>query len=145
MRTWLGKQIEYFAQTTGDLGQRLAAASQVHFSRSAAPLIFIGGDCPYLTRDYLLQLAARFRDSDAVLAPATDGGYCLLGLRAANVCFFQDIAWSTSAVLEQTRERLREARVRWVETAAVEDVDDLASWQRALAAFPDLESVTPRP
>lgn len=145
MRTWLGDSFEYFAQTTRDLGQRLAAASQLHFLRSVSPLLIIGGDCPYLTRDYLLQLAVRFRDSDAVLAPARDGGYCLLGLRAANDHVFQDIAWSTSAVLEQTRQRLRAAGLRWVEAEAVEDVDDLASWQRALAAFPDLESVTPRP
>ena len=145
MRTWLGDSLDYFAQTTGDLGQRLAAASHLHFSRSASPLLIIGGDCPYLTRDYLLQLAARFRGCDTVLAPATDGGYCLIGLRAANDHLFQDIAWSTSAVLEQTRERLRAAGLQWVEAEAVEDVDDLATWQRALAAFPDLESVTPRP
>ncbi len=144
MRTWLGDSFEYFAQTTGDLGQRLAAASQFHFSRSVCRLLIIGGDCPYLTRDYLLQLAARFRGCDAVLAPARDGGYCLLGLRAANDHVFQDIAWSTSAVLEQTRERLRAAGLQWVEAEAVEDVDDLASWQRAVAAFSDLESITPR-
>ncbi len=143
MRTWLGNQIEYFAQTTGDLGQRLAAACQLHFSRSVSPLLLIGGDCPYLTSNYLLQLAVRLGDSNAMLAPASDGGYCLLGLRAANDHVFQDIAWSTSAVLEQTRQRLRSASLQWVEAEAVEDVDDLASWQRAVATFPDLESVTP--
>lgn len=145
MRTWLGDSFEYFAQTTGDLGQRLAAASQLHFSRSVSPLLIIGGDCPYLTCDYLLQLSARFHGCDVVLAPATDGGYCLLGLRAANDHVFQDIAWSTSAVLEQTRQRLRAAGLEWLEAEAVEDVDDLASWKRAVTAFPDLESVTPRP
>ncbi len=143
MRTWLGNQIEYFAQTTGDLGHRLTAACQLHFSLSMSPLLFIGGDCPYLTRDYLLQLAALFRDSDAVLAPANDGGYCLLGLRTANDHVFQDIAWSTAAVLEQTRARLRAGGLQWVEAETVEDVDDLASWQRAVETFPDLASPQP--
>ncbi len=143
MRTWLGNQIEYFAQTTGDLGQRLAAAREFHFSRSAAPLLFIGGDCPYLTREYLRQFAKRFADFDAALAPAVDGGYCLIGLRAAYDALFENIAWSTAAVLEQTRQRLRAAGLRWVEAEIVEDVDDLASWQRAVAAFPALGSAPP--
>lgn len=143
MRAWLGDSCAYFAQTTGDLGRRLAAASRLHFSRSPAPLIFIGGDCPYLTRDYLLQLAARFADFDAALAPADDGGYCAIGLRTAQDHVFQDIAWSTGRVLEQTRQRLRLAALRWVEAETVEDVDDLASWQRARAAFPELASGTP--
>jgi len=145
MRTWLGDSFAYFAQTPGDLGQRLTAASQLHFSRSVSPLLIIGGDCPYLTRDYLLQCTVNFRGCDAVLAPASDGGYCLLGLRAANDHVFQDIAWSTSSVLEQTRQRLRAAGLQWVEAETVEDVDDLASWQRAVAAFPDLASITLRP
>jgi rSAM/selenodomain-associated transferase 1 len=141
MRAWLGNQTGYFAQHTGDLGQRLAAASQLHFSRSAAPLIFVGGDCPHLTREYLLQIERLFTGFDAVLAPANDGGYCLIGLRAANDRVFENIDWSTAAVLEQTRERLREMRALWVEAETVEDVDDLASWKRAIAAFPEL--ITP--
>ena len=68
-----------------------------------------------------------------------------IGLRAANDHVFQNIAWSTSAVLKQTRQRFRAAGLQWVEAEAVEDVDNLASWHRAVAAFPDLESVTPRP
>lgn len=141
MREWLGDRCEYFAQSAGDLGERLTAASAVHFSRSAAPLIFIGGDCPSLTRECLQQLFTRFARCDAVLAPALDGGYCLIGLRARNDAVFRDIAWSTGAVLEQTRQRLRESGARWVETETLEDVDDLASWRRAVAAFPELGSV----
>ena len=143
MRAWLGNEPIFFAQTSGDLGQRLAAASRLHFFRSTAPLLFLGGDCPYLTGEYLRQCALRFTGYDAALAPAADGGYCLLALRAENVEVFRDIAWSTGAVLEQTRQRLRESGARWMEMETVEDVDDLASWQRALAAFPALGSVAP--
>ncbi len=143
METWLGKAAAYFPQPSGDLGARLVAASQRHFSRENSPLIFLGGDCPYLTREYLKATAELFASFDAVLAPACDGGYCLLGLGAPVKGIFQDIAWSTGAVLEQTRERLRQVGARWIETEMVEDVDDRASWQRAVAAFPGLGGIAP--
>ena len=41
----------------------------------------------------------------AVLGPSTDGGYYLLGLKTAHRRLFEDIAWSTESVAEQTLER----------------------------------------
>src|SRR5437868_3785397 len=50
MRTWLGPDHQYFPQVEGDLGERLSAAMQRHFATPASsPLIFVGGDCPYLS------------------------------------------------------------------------------------------------
>ena len=43
-----------------------------------------------------------------VLGPADDGGYYLLGMKAAHAHLFADIAWSTDSVAETTR--LRAAR-----------------------------------
>ena len=51
MRDWLGEGFDYVPQSDGDLGQRLTVAVNGHFQNSPVPLIVIGGDCPYFTRE----------------------------------------------------------------------------------------------
>jgi len=139
MRGWLGVAMEYSPQGSGDLGARLARAAEEHFAGGNAPLIFIGGDCPYLSSSLLLEVEEMLREADAAIVPALDGGYCLLGIRGAERELFTDIPWSTERVMEMTRERLRACGWRWKETAPAEDVDDEGSWRRAVEAFPKLE------
>lgn len=143
MRAWLGDEREYFAQAEGDLGERLAMAAAQHFERSGGPLVILGGDCPYLSGERLIAAAAALESADAVMVPAVDGGYCLLALRQAGPDIFRSIAWSTDAVLAQTRQRLQERGLTWTELETTEDVDDGASWQRAQQAFPQLDVSAP--
>ncbi len=78
--------------------------------------------------------AARALDRDcAVLGRSDDGGYYLLGMRAAHARLFQEIAWSTEAVGEQTAERAAEIGLPLVELARWYDVDDAASLARLRA------------
>jgi len=138
MQQWLGGEHEYSAQAAGDLGDRLAAATARHFRMSTGPLIVLGGDCPYLERERLQEAARNLENATVVLVPALDGGYCLLGMRRSQPDIFRAISWSTAEVLAQTRERLSELKLVWTELAVLEDVDDYASWQRALRAYPEL-------
>lgn len=138
MRAWLGGAFAYSSQSEGDLGDRLTTASRQHFAESAAPLVFIGGDCPYLTPTVFARLREEIAACGVVLVPAVDGGYCLLALHEARDEVFRNIAWSSTSVLEETRQRLRATGACWRELEPLEDVDDLASWQRAAAAFPEL-------
>lgn len=138
MRAWLGEAQKYSAQASGDLGERLAQATEAHFRSSVEPLIILGGDCPYLDTGRLRDAAAALTEVEAVLVPACDGGYCLIGLRRSERHLFHAISWSTGSVLAETRERLRERGLAWVEMEPLEDVDDGASWQRALECHPAL-------
>ncbi len=63
----------------------------------------------------------------AVLGPAHDGGYYLLGMTRAHAGLFADVAWSTEVVAEQTRARARGMRLPLVELDPWYDVDDAAS------------------
>ena len=63
----------------------------------------------------------------AVLGPADDGGYYLLGLKAPHAAMFRDIAWSTDTVADTTRARAREIGLDLIELAPWYDVDDAAS------------------
>jgi rSAM/selenodomain-associated transferase 2/rSAM/selenodomain-associated transferase 1 len=130
-------------QPAGDLGARMAQAVQAHFGRDAEPLLLIGTDCAVLAPGHLQRAARALQTHDAVLLPAEDGGYALLGLRRPLAGLFEGVAWSTGQVLAQTRERLRTAGARWEELAPVWDVDEPADWRRrqALLGEPDEQRI----
>lgn len=87
---------------------------------------------PVLGETELEAAAAALQAADAVLVPALDGGYCLLGLKAARTEAFQGIAWSTPVVFTQTTARLSEAGLKVsIIDPPLDDVDDLGSWMRA--------------
>jgi glycosyltransferase A (GT-A) superfamily protein (DUF2064 family) len=67
-----------------------------------------------------------------VLGPADDGGYYLLGMTAAHAHLFADIAWSTDAVADATRQRAAALGLEVVELARWYDVDDAASLRRLI-------------
>jgi rSAM/selenodomain-associated transferase 1 len=104
-RGWYeGPNVHLSAQGEGDLGARLArAAERVPASQ---PVLLIGADCPALDRRRLAAAAEALASHDAVIHPAVDGGYVLLGLRRFDPAPFVGIAWSTDGVFEQTQERI---------------------------------------
>jgi uncharacterized protein len=68
-----------------------------------------------------------------VLGPAEDGGYWLIGLKAPHGRLFEEIAWSTEAVLGQTRERAASLGLDTVLLPSWYDVDDLRTLRRLAA------------
>ncbi len=93
------------AQGGGDLGERLARAAERVLSE--APVLLIGADCPELDRGRLQAAAAALEAHDAVIHPAHDGGYALLGLRRFDRSIFEGIDWSTALVAGQTVAKIR--------------------------------------
>jgi rSAM/selenodomain-associated transferase 1 len=118
-------------QPDGDLGARMLAAI-------AGPTLVIGTDCPALTAQHLRAAAAALVEADVVLVPAHDGGYVLIGARAAHRELFAGIAWGTDTVLAATRGRIAALGLKAVELAPLWDVDteaDLARMERELPAL----------
>ena len=117
MRKRFGVQLR--SQGKGNLGERMYRALRRH-----PGAVLIGSDCPAL-RPADLRAAARALRSgaDAVLAPAEDGGYALIGARRAARTLFDGVAWGSARVLAQTRRRLRRLGWRWTELRTVWDVD----------------------
>ncbi len=112
-------------QGTGDLGLRMHRAfarSLMHHGR----VLLIGTDAPSMDAGVLRQAASALQDHDAVFVPALDGGYALVGQRRADPRWFTDMRWSHDRVMQDTRERLRAAGVRWAELPAVADIDEPA-------------------
>ena len=110
-------KIELRTQTPGDLGAKMRSPL-LHAMAEVGAGIVIGCDCPELRPGDLHDAAAALTDNDVVLGPAFDGGYYLVGATTDYPRMFEDIAWGGEDVLETTRERLREGKVRWQEITA---------------------------
>ena len=119
-------------QRGADLGERMSRAFDAALEDGAA-LVLIGSDCPAITVDDLRAAARALSSNDAVLVPAEDGGYVLVGLSTALPAMFERIAWGDATVMSETRARLAAAGARWQELAESWDVDrpeDYARLQR---------------
>jgi len=118
-------------QGEGDLGIRMAGALETAVADGSAALL-IGSDCPALTAEYLRAAAhACAGANDAVFGPAEDGGYVLIGLvRRPSPQLFENMAWGTATVMQETRLRLARLDWRWTELATLWDVDRLEDLPR---------------
>ena len=93
-----------------NFGDCLACAIAQLLQRGHPCAVVLNSDSPTLPTSVLVEAAqvlARPGDR-AVLGPANDGGYYLLGLKAMHRPLFEGIAWSTEYVARQTLERAAE-------------------------------------
>lgn len=125
VRGWLGAGPVYLPQAEGDLGVRMRNAFARAFDEGARQVVIVGSDLPALSAE-LLRRAFRLLDSrPAVLGPARDGGYYLLGLTRLVDGIFDAIAWSTPGVLAATLARLKAAGVESALLEGLSDVDEV--------------------
>ncbi len=119
-------------QVCGDLGLRL---EEILRSGLAAHrfAIAIGTDAPGLPRALLDAARDAVQTLDAVLGPAEDGGFYLLGVRACPPGLLAGIPWSAPDTCERTLARFRERGLRtamlpsWFDVDRPEDLQRLAS------------------
>jgi rSAM/selenodomain-associated transferase 1 len=119
------RRLALAVQGEGDLGARMLRAFQRTLAAHECALL-IGTDAPDLDAACLRAAREALATHDAVIVPAHDGGYALIGLHRAEPRLFEALPWSTPQVLARTRERLREAGLRWTELAPLHDIDEPA-------------------
>lgn len=113
-----------------NLGERMAYAFAETLKTRRYALL-IGTDCPQLSAgDLKLSFELLANGYRAVLGPAEDGGYVLVGLQTLAPSLFTDIGWGTDQVLTQTREKLAALHLRWFELPTRWDVDRPADLAR---------------
>ena len=102
-----------FAQTGADLGERMKDAFQRCFADGFDSVVLIGSDIPDLPPEIFGEAFAALETRGAVIGPAADGGYYLIGFREETFVpgVFEGIAWSTAGVFAATLERLARAGV----------------------------------
>ncbi len=114
-----------FPQKGDKLGDRISGAFERVFSSGNKRVVIIGTDCTDVSTNMIEETFLELRDFDAVLGPAQDGGYYLLGLKQFVPELFQDIDWSTELVLEQTISRLDNLGLNYKPLETLRDLDNL--------------------
>ncbi len=134
MQDWLGYDIVYQPQGSGDLGVRMARSHQTAFGAGIGRVITIGTDCPGLNAQLMMQAFHQLHTAhDLMLGPAVDGGYYLIGLRRFIPELFVGINWGTSEVLQQTVDIAKNLNLSVAYLTPLADVDrpeDLPVWEQ---------------
>jgi uncharacterized protein len=125
VRAWLGAGPVYLPQAEGDLGARMEDAFARAFTEGAERVVIVGSDLPELSSELLCRAFDLLDGHPAVLGPARDGGYYLLGLMRPIAGIFDGIAWSTAEVLGATLARFRAAEIEPAMLEALADVDEV--------------------
>ena len=111
------------AQTEGDLGARMQAATSYALSE-ASHVIIIGTDCPALSTRHIHQARKALDQVDVYLQPAQDGGYVLIALNRNMPCVFRNKPWSTPELLATTLAELSEAGISYSIGDYLNDIDE---------------------
>ncbi len=136
---WLdAPECTFLPQCDGDLGARMRDAFSQAFDRGADRVIIIGTDCPELDGSRIDAAFEALRNHDAVLGPALDGGYYLLGLNYALPQVFEGVPWSSSRTARETRRRLEEARCWVAELPILRDLDTPEDLELLRQSWPTL-------
>lgn len=130
-------------QGEGNLGDRMLHALQRALEDYAAAIV-VGSDCPALTGKHLAEAMAALNVHDAVLTPAEDGGYVLVGATRTDPAMFNAVDWSSGHVLEQQRRNFTALGFHWHEMATLWDVDRPEDLPRLKALKPPLEFFWPQ-
>ena len=123
---WLRDDWTAHPQGNGDLGDRMHQA----FTEVNSPAIIIGSDCPQVELSDFRTAAKALQTHDAVIGPATDGGYWLIGLNAPCPALFEGVEWGSDSVLQSTLVKAHEAGLSVEILRKLTDVDTGADWEK---------------
>ncbi|MEM7591127.1 MAG: TIGR04282 family arsenosugar biosynthesis glycosyltransferase [Cyanobacteria bacterium P01_A01_bin.83] len=133
MAQWLGSDLIYIPQASGDLGWKMRSAFERAFELGNQRVVIIGIDCPDIDQAILNQAFDSLQNQDLVLGVASDGGYYLIGLKQTYSQLFNNVDWGTERVLNQTKTIASKLKLDVGYLRPLSDVDrpeDLHIWQK---------------
>jgi hypothetical protein len=136
----VAEPIETWPQGEGDLGERMERVL-ARAVAEAGRAIVIGSDLPGLPAGHLDAARLALARADAVIGPADDGGFYLLGLRRVPEGLLEGLAWSHPETRVATERRLEARGFAIARLAPWFDLDlpgDLAPARRALETAPTM-------
>jgi hypothetical protein len=116
-------------QGPGDLGARM---NRVFQDLAPGPAVIVGTDLPDINTDKIARAFKALGSHDAVIGPAGDGGYWLIGLkrRPKIATIFNHVRWSSAETLADTIKNIEKeipsAEIKMLEQ--LDDIDDISSY-----------------
>jgi rSAM/selenodomain-associated transferase 1 len=114
-------------QGSGHLGRRM---QRLFECLPPGPVIIVGSDIPAIRPSHIAYAFQQLGRADAVLGPARDGGYWLIGMKRSPrlLAPFASVRWSSRHALADTLANLDGRRVAFV--ATLNDVDTEEDFRR---------------
>ena len=132
MRSWIGHPFEFAQQVGETLGERMRAAFEKTFADGSGRTVIVGTDIPDLTVDVIVRAFNLLSAHNVVLGPSSDGGYYLLGMTRLVNELFEGLAWSTSAVYQETLDRIAALDLSHAVLGELADIDTEEDYKRYL-------------
>jgi len=120
---WLNHDFQKRLQRGADLGERMKLAFEESFKLGYKSVCIMGTDCFELTENILRRAFDGLKHNDAVIGPAADGGYYLLGMNRFIPELFNHKKWSTSSVCEDTIGDFKRLHCKYELLPTLHDVD----------------------
>jgi len=121
---WPNKEYAKQLQLGNTLGERMRNAFAWAFSKGYQRVSIIGTDCFELNQSILNKSFNALTYCDAVIGPAHDGGYYLLGMTKLFTEVFENKIWSSSSVCSDTQDDFRKHQIKCEVLDTLTDVDD---------------------
>jgi len=106
-----------------DLGERMQHAFELLFSKNFKKVIIIGSDLLDLSAKIIENAFNKLDEYDAVIGPAQDGGYYLLGMKTFQKNVFKNKEWGAETVFQQTKRDFFDKNLYTLQT--LNDIDYL--------------------
>ena len=118
-------------QIGADLGTKMGLAFQSGFKQKYDQICVIGSDCYDIKQSHIEDAFGALDYHDAVIGPAKDGGYYLLGVSQQQPAIFKNKNWSTDSVCSDTIADFERLNMKFHQLPVLSDVDvaaDLGPW-----------------
>lgn len=125
---WDDTQVKKRIQHGNDLGQRMKVAFKRAFENNKSKVVIIGSDCAQLQPRHLEQAFDALKNNEAVIGPARDGGYYLLGMNRFIPALFNGKPWGEDAVLKQTITDFQRQNIKYKLLEKLNDIDTEKDW-----------------
>ena len=122
--SWSNETYQKYLQSGKDLGEKMMHSFEVGFNAGYKSICIIGTDCLELTSEIIEEAFHKLQTHDAVLGPAMDGGYYLLGMNQLHSSLFNNKNWSTHTVLPSTLRDFKTLGLKFWQLKTLNDVDE---------------------
>lgn len=122
---FITKEFTLRLQEGEELGVRMLHALRTGFESGFHHIVLIGTDCYDLSPEILDSAFTALERYDAVIGPAIDGGFYLIGLKRLIPELFLERQWSTPEVFKETTSILQHQAIPFELLPPLSDIDTL--------------------
>jgi uncharacterized protein len=121
---WPNSSYQKKVQKGSDLGDKMNNAFASAFATGYKSVCIIGTDCIELTSSMITTAFEHLLTHDAVVGPAIDGGYYLLGMNKLHPEVFNNKLWSQASVFADTILDFNNLKLSYSTLEVLSDIDD---------------------